>query len=98
MKVRSVEAVGGGVLDDDVDGEVVLGERLEDGGGDARAVRHAAQGDLGDVQVVGDAADAVELLHIDASVDERAGRLREARGDVDRYVVDGGDLHRARAA
>ena len=84
------QALGGGVLDDDVDGDVRCGQRLEDVGGDARAVRHASQRDLRDVQVVGDAAHAVELLHVDASVDQGAGRFGEAGRDVDRDVVDGG--------
>src|SRR6185436_14400837 len=76
-----------------VDRQVSLRQRLEHAGRDAGTVRHAAQGNLRHVEVVGDAADAVELLHVYASVDQGARRLLEAGGDEDWYVVDRGDFH-----
>ena len=53
-----------GVLDDGVHADAGLGQRLEDGGGDAGPVGHPANGYLGHVQVVGDAAHLVALLSI----------------------------------
>ena len=86
------------VLDDEVDVDAGRGERVEDGPGDAGPVRDRHDRDLGDVPVVGQAADLVALLHERVLLDERARRVLERAQDLDDDVVDpaeldGPDLH-----
>src|SRR5205807_4446221 len=50
------------VLEDDVDVDVMLRQRPEDGGGDAGTIRHAQQGDLGDIGLVRDAAHLLPIF------------------------------------
>ena len=59
---------------------------------DARPVGHLDQRDLGDVPVVGEAADLVALLHERVLLDERAGRVLERAEDLDDDVVDPAQL------
>ena len=82
------------VLDDHVDVDAGLGERLEDGLGDARPVGHLDERDLGDVPVVGQAADLVALLHERVLLDERAGGVLERAEDLDDDAVDPAQLDR----
>ena len=72
-----------------------LRQRLEDGPGDAGAVRHGHDRDLGDVAVVGEAPDLVALLHERVLLDQRAGRVLERAEDLDDDVVDPAELDRA---
>ena len=60
--------------------------------GDARPVGHLDERDLGDVPVVGQAADLVPLLHERVLLDERAGRVLERAEDLDDDVVDPAEL------
>ena len=82
------------VLDDHVDVDAGLGERVEDRPGDARPVRHGHDRDLGDVPVVGEAADLVALLHERILLDERARRILERAQDLDDDAVDPAELDR----
>ena len=86
------------VLDDHVDVDAGLGQRVEDRARDARPVRHGDDRDLGDVPVVGQPADLVALLHERILLDERAGGVLERAEDLDDDAVDpaeldGADLH-----
>ena len=83
------------VLDDHVDVDAGVGQRVEDGPGDARPVRDGHDRDLGDVPVVGEAADLVALLHERVLLDERARRVLERAQDLDDDVVDPAELDRA---
>ena len=94
-------AVDAGVLHDDVHADVGLAERLEQAGSDARPVDHAADGDLGDVGVDGDAPDAVSYLadgcvHIHSFVNESARRIGEAGCDQDGDLVEHAHFNRSR--
>ncbi len=51
------------VLDDEVDVDARLRERVEHRPGDARPVGHPDEGHLGDLAVEGEAADLVAQLH-----------------------------------
>ena len=82
------------VLDDHVDVDAGLGERVEDRPRDARPVRHGDDRDLGDVPVVGEPADLVALLHERVLLDERAGGVLERAEDLDDDVVDPAQLDR----
>ena len=62
--------------------------------GDARPVRDGHDRDLGDVPVVGEAADLVALLHERVLLDERARRVLERAQDLDDDVVDPAQLDR----
>ncbi len=58
----------------------------------ARLVRHLDERDLGDVAVVGQAANLVPLLHERVLLDERAGGVLERAEDLDDDVVDPAEL------
>ena len=62
---------------------------------DAWPVGDGDERDLGDIAVVGQAADLVALLHERILPDERSGRVLERAEDLDDDVVDPAELHRA---
>jgi hypothetical protein len=82
------------VLDDHVDVDPGLGERVEDRAGDAGPVGDRDDRDLGDVPVVGEPADLVALLHERILLDERARGVLERAEDLDDDAVDPTELDR----
>ena len=82
------------VLDDHVDVDPGVGERLEDRRGHAGLVRDLDERHLGDVAVVGQPADLVALFHERVLRDERAGCVLERAEDLDGDGIDPTELDR----
>ena len=84
------------VLDDHVDVDALVGERLEDRAGDPGSVWDTDERHLGHLAVESHRADLVTQLHGGHLPDRRAGMLAEGRADADDHAVDEAELDRAR--
>ena len=80
------------VLDDQVDVDAGLGERVEDRPRDAGSIGDRHDRDLRHVPVVGEPTDLVALLHEGVLLDERARGVLEGAQDLDDDVVDPAEL------